>query len=165
MKIFRADLQVVLDNKFFEISGESLGLDSVQLTEDKIECTIHSEQASRGYYLKGKMAIAIQNSCDRCLIDFGSKQDIPFSILLTSDRDLISNDEHDVIYYTEQEDAVDISPVLVENILLDRPLKKLCSADCKGLCPTCGCNKNEQECACPNEVPDSRWDVLKHKLI
>ncbi|HIA22891.1 MAG TPA: DUF177 domain-containing protein, partial [Candidatus Marinimicrobia bacterium] len=32
----------------------------------------------------------------------------------------------------------------------------------KGLCPCCGCNKNEKNCACTTEINDSRWKVLKN---
>ncbi len=146
----------------FEISGASLGLEDVRFTEDKIACTIHSEHAPHGYFLKGRMAVSIQAFCDRCLIVFGSEKDIPFSILLTSDPDLVHNDENDVIYYTEQEEAVDISPILAENIILNCPLKTLCTVDCKGLCSSCGCNKNEQDCNCTQGSFESRWDALKN---
>lgn len=162
MKIFHTDLQVGLANKLFEISGASLGLEKIRFTEDKIACTIHSELAPHGYYLIGRMAVSIQDSCDRCLIAFGSERDIPFSILLTSNTDLVQNDENDVIFYTDQEEAVDIRPVLAENILVNRPLKRLCTVDCKGLCSSCGCNWNEQDCNCSQGSFDSRWDALKN---
>ena len=162
MKIFRTDLLVGLNNKLFEISSASLGLDKVSFTEDIITCTIHSEQAPNGYYLKGFMTVSIRESCDRCLIDFNSKQTIEFSILLTSDVTLINNDEHDVIFFTDQDDAVDINPVLAEYVLLDRPLKKLCTDDCNGLCTSCGCNKNEMDCDCTQDTQSSNWEVLKN---
>jgi uncharacterized protein len=162
MKIFRTDLHIGLNNKLFEISSASLGLVNVRFTEDKITCIIHSEITAHGYYLKGMMAVSTQESCDRCLIDFGSKREIKFTILLTSDTDLVNNDEQNVIYFNDQVEIVDISPVMAENLLLDRPLKKLCIDDCKGLCPCCGCNKNEKNCACTTEINDSRWKVLKN---
>lgn len=162
MKIFRTDLLIGLNNKLFEISSASLGLDNVQFTKDKIASIIHSEIAAHGYYLKGMMKVSTQESCDRCLIDFDSKREIKFSILLTSDSNLVNNDENNVIFFNDQEEAIDISPVMAENLLLDRPLKKLCIDDCKGLCPLCGCNKNDNNCACTKETNDSRWEVLKN---
>lgn len=161
MKIFRTDLQVGLNNKLFEISSTTLGLDKINFTEDKFTCSIHSERTSRGYYLKGKMALATRDCCDRCLIDFDVKSNVEFSILLTSDPELVTNDEHEVIFFNEQEEAVDISPIMAEYIMLDRPLKMLCTADCKGLCPGCGCNKNEDDCTCTSAANDTRWEVLK----
>ncbi|MFO7841307.1 MAG: DUF177 domain-containing protein, partial [Fidelibacterota bacterium] len=39
--------------------------------------------------------------------------------------------------------------------------KKLCSPDCKGLCPICGANLNHMNCSCKTENYDPRWDKLK----
>ncbi len=33
-------------------------------------------------------------------------------------------------------------------VLGDLPFVVLCREDCKGLCPTCGCNLNEETCDC-----------------
>jgi len=35
-----------------------------------------------------------------------------------------------------------------EELLLDFPMKVLCKPDCKGICPECGVDLNNQECAC-----------------
>ncbi len=161
MKIFRADLEVGLKDKLFDISSESLKLDEVRFSEKTFPCTIHSDAASHGYYLKGNMDVSTLEECDRCLSEFSSDRNINFSILLTSDSKLVNNDEHDIIFFTEQDDSVDISPVLAEYIQLDRPLKELCSDECKGLCPSCGCNLNEKDCLCTNDTADPRWDILK----
>jgi len=152
MKIFRTDLHVGLNKKLFEISSSSLELDNIQFSEEKIKVTIHSEDVSHGYYMKGLMAVSTLNVCDRCLIDYYLSQDIKFSILLTNNRELINSDEHDVIFFTDQEESVDISSILAENIQLNQPFKNVCSNDCKGLCSSCGCNKNIQECSCMNST-------------
>lgn len=161
MKIYRADLEIGLDNTFFEIPGASLEMDNVHFAEDKLTCTIHSEYAAHGYFLKGSMDVVTIEMCDRCLADFQAEAEVRFSILLTNDPDLVNNDEHDILFFNEQSESVDIGPALAEYIALDRPLKALCIADCKGLCPSCGCNKNEQDCNCTNDTTDPRWDVLK----
>jgi uncharacterized protein len=43
---------------------------------------------------------------------------------------------------------IDLDTDIREEIILDYPLKALCSLDCKGLCPKCGCNLNETQCNC-----------------
>ncbi len=40
-------------------------------------------------------------------------------------------------------------------IILEFPERFLCSEDCKGLCPVCGCNRNLNECTCGNEGYES----------
>lgn len=44
---------------------------------------------------------------------------------------------------------------------LEFPTRVLCREDCKGLCPNCGVNWNEQSCDCTTEQTDSRWDKLR----
>ena len=46
------------------------------------------------------------------------------------------------------------------------PLKRLCREDCRGLCPTCGRNRNTDDCACPapEEPVDPRLEPLR-KLV
>jgi len=43
---------------------------------------------------------------------------------------------------------LDTITLLKDQITLNMPLKILCSPDCKGLCPVCGCNLNTAECEC-----------------
>ncbi len=50
--------------------------------------------------------------------------------------------------YPLEHDFVDLAPLARDAILLDLPLAPLCREDCKGLCPYCGIDRNEETCAC-----------------
>lgn len=52
--------------------------------------------------------------------------------------------ELDVDYY--QGEGIDLRAVLTEQVLLEIPIKVLCSDTCKGLCPQCGADRNRQSC-------------------
>jgi len=41
------------------------------------------------------------------------------------------------------------------------PLKAICREDCKGLCPHCGKNLNQEQCNCAEPMEDPRWSALK----
>lgn len=43
---------------------------------------------------------------------------------------------------------LDIDKNVREEILINFPMKVLCSDGCKGICPGCGVNLNHQECKC-----------------
>lgn len=45
-------------------------------------------------------------------------------------------------------DVIDLDPYIREEIILDFPIKPLCSDSCKGLCLICGKNLNEGGCTC-----------------
>jgi uncharacterized protein len=50
--------------------------------------------------------------------------------------------------------------VVRDACILDLPLAPLCRADCAGLCPECGVNRNLEQCSC-DAPTDPRWDALR----
>jgi uncharacterized protein len=57
--------------------------------------------------------------------------------------------------------TLDIGEVLRDSLLVQVPYKPLCRADCRGLCPTCGVNLNEEVCGCKQQTVDPRLRVLE----
>ena len=47
---------------------------------------------------------------------------------------------------SDKEKILDISDDIRQEIILGYPLKPLCKASCKGLCPKCGKNLNDGDC-------------------
>jgi uncharacterized protein len=59
------------------------------------------------------------------------------------------------------DEALDLSDVAAEQVLLALPMRVVCDEKCAGLCPRCGANRNlEGACRCEPEV-DPRWAALK----
>jgi uncharacterized protein len=56
---------------------------------------------------------------------------------------------------------LDVASLLWQHLLLELPVKVLCAASCKGICPTCGADLNEGECACEAETGDPRLAPLR----
>ena len=50
--------------------------------------------------------------------------------------------------------------VLAEQVNLALPMKVICSSDCRGLCPHCGANLNNEECRCEKNGADPRMAPL-----
>lgn len=48
----------------------------------------------------------------------------------------------------QNQEILDITDDLRQEILIRVPAKVLCDKDCKGLCPTCGNNLNHLQCDC-----------------
>ena len=58
----------------------------------------------------------------------------------------INEAETEIGYYSGE--GMELEDSLREQILLAVPIKTLCRYDCKGLCSTCGANRNQQLCDC-----------------
>ena len=77
----------------------------------------------------------------------------------------ISEADTEIGFYTG--DGLLLEDALTEQVLLSAPLKAVCREECKGFCPGCGNNLNEESCACGAPSPDPRWAGLaeiKEKL-
>ncbi len=58
--------------------------------------------------------------------------------------------------------GIELNDVLREVVLLALPMQLTCGEDCKGICPTCGQNRNQSNCSCDNKIEDERWNGLKN---
>jgi uncharacterized protein len=56
---------------------------------------------------------------------------------------------------------LDAAGFLWEQFQLALPVKTLCSPMCRGVCVTCGANRNWAACACTTQSGDPRWNALR----
>lgn len=61
--------------------------------------------------------------------------------------------------------VLDMAALCWEEFSLALPIKPLCKAGCKGLCPNCGINLNTGTCACTQEEGDPRLSILRSLTI
>ncbi len=59
-----------------------------------------------------------------------------------------------------QDDYLDIDEAVKDGILLNLPMKFLCSPDCPGICPHCGKNLKNGRCDCQTVNVDPRLAIL-----
>jgi uncharacterized protein len=116
--------------------------------------------------LRGQLTAGFELSCARCLEPVAQDVKRDFELLyrpLGADagRDELSvtDAEAEIGYY--QGEGLLLEDVLREQVLLALPLKVTCREDCKGLCPHCGRNLNQERCSCTTAVEDPRWSSLK----
>ena len=59
---------------------------------------------------------------------------------------------------------LDIETVSAEQLMMEFPVKELCSDDCRGLCSKCGKDLNTGECGCEKKEIDPRLAILQKLL-
>jgi uncharacterized protein len=72
-------------------------------------------------------------------------------------------DEH-----TYSGDTINLAELVSEQILLGLPTYPLCRADCRGLCPQCGADRNRLSCRCTVEEgppPMTPFQEILKKII
>jgi len=80
--------------------------------------------------------------------------------LLFAEAGLDEADEDDVVPIPAGARELDLRPAVREEWLLAVPAFALCRDDCKGICPTCGADRNTGACNCAPD-PDVRWAGLR----
>jgi uncharacterized protein len=155
------------DGKWFKECFQDSGHPDFSLRKVDVQCQII--KTSGTIFIKGKISVSLVIYCSRCLEDVNLPVGGDFAYTLVpakpeTKEDLeLTAEELDISYY--QGDFIDLKPIICEQIILQIPVKPLCSEDCKGLCPRCGINLNTAACNCHLEFVDERLAALKNFKI
>lgn len=111
--------------------------------------------------VRGRLQGQLEMQCSRCLKPVTEQLDIPFHEVFqpVEDPDNVQDENEDITYVKGE--SVDLAHYVEEAFVLYLPLAPVCSEDCKGLCPSCGKDLNEDSCDCDTEVIDPRLAALK----
>jgi uncharacterized protein len=126
-------------------------------------------RTNRGVLVRGQFSTAADLECSRCLsvyveglrLDF-TEEFVPIVDIHTGAPAKLPRDEGTFLINDQHE--LDLEPAIREYGLLALPMKPLCRADCYGLCPRCGVNRNDETCGCILDEPDERFAVLRALL-
>lgn len=157
-----------------DFSGEedtlSQALESIPATKNvdidaRVRGRLQMLASGKDYFLLGTVYGTMRLQCSRCLTDFSVEKEIDVNMVIRQGTGKLSgrepDDSQDAVMYVEGPE-VDPAEIILQELLLEIPMKPLCRDDCPGLCPRCGALKGSPECTCPQDVPgDSRWTVIE----
>lgn len=119
-----------------------------------VDADLLIEGVVEGVYLRGAVVAPMRLTCARCLTEFD--RDVSVDI-----GELVAREPGPEDDYRLQDDlTLDPEPILRDALGLELPFAPLCREDCRGLCPTCGADRNVAPCACPEGI-DPRWAALE----
>ncbi len=131
---------------------------------------------SGGVLVRGMLTGTVVQPCDRCA------EDAPFTLAHTIDtfESVPHNASAQDVYAVSEEDEVDSTEAVESHIVIEKnmavlrladlcweefmlvlPMRPLCDVACKGLCPSCGINRNKGTCSCVESIQDSRLAALR----
>ncbi len=109
--------------------------------------------------------VSYNAECARCLKPLERCFKVGFERTVVSRGELANTSEDDGEDYVEVVDGkLDIELLAVEQLMMEFPMREVCSEDCKGLCMKCGKNLNEGDCDCPKKEIDPRLAILQKLL-
>ncbi|MBF0603933.1 MAG: DUF177 domain-containing protein [Nitrospirae bacterium] len=152
------------------ISGGQLSLPPEEMMlPDPVAVEITVARANNDQWrISGTLVYKGQYVCSRCLESFGREQNSPIDRLFCVGSDPARNHkvrslEDDQTFLPSGELA--IQDLVREELLLDLPMIPVCSDDCCGLCPQCGCNRNHERCQCEDNTREGPFSRLKEMKL
>jgi DUF177 domain-containing protein len=112
----------------------------------------------------GHVAAKGRMTCARCLASLTSSIEADVHEiyhLVEGPAPFRTGDDEELHFVNRRASRVDIAPAIREQLLLEIPIKVLCSEACRGLCPVCGVNRNEEACRCEAPAGDARWNAFR----
>ena len=145
------------------VNGEVLGIDPEELSTGKDgRFKAHVERSDDGsLHVRGHLRLKTSGPCARCLADTPLELDQELDLFfLPESRTVAEHDDEegaelqdrDLVVAFYRGDILDLGATVREQVLLAQPMKRLCREDCKGVCPTCGADRNLSACGCPKEA-------------
>lgn len=146
---FETDVQLWEEGQWVHVSGEAVG----------------TNVDGRYVLVTGKVVGMVELECSRCLTVFEQKIEAPFEAqcdirtfhMLAEGLPVEEGEEITAIFDANSADLWELSR---QALIVNLPMRPLCSEDCKGLCPICGANLNETTCDCQPPA-DPRWAALE----
>jgi len=126
-----------------------------------VKVHVHLTRINDGILAQGDLRTVIETLCSRCTepaeqtIAYHFEEQFRPTIDIVSGHPLKEEDEDPTapVYFIDANHNLDMDELLREGIVIETPMHPLCSAGCKGLCPTCGANLNLGKCGCEPDAP------------
>ena len=154
-----------------ELSVEApaqLGIEVLSVPEGSpVELDLRLEAVMEGVLLTGTATAALEGECVRCLEPIEDEVHVTLQELFVypdqHDR-AAEHDDHDLDDETsrlDEDDLLDLEPLLRDAVVLALPFQPLCMDDCPGLCAECGARLADDPDHAHDDPIDPRWAGLQ----
>ncbi|HVH31672.1 MAG TPA: DUF177 domain-containing protein [bacterium] len=155
-QVRRAAFDEVVDSK-----TEDLAFDT------PVRGQVEVDRTAQTLRLRGQLTTTAHLVCGRCLTPY--QQDLAIAV---EEEFLVGGSPvprdgalrpEDFVVSLGPDLVLDVTEAVRQHLLLAVPMVPVCRPACRGLCPRCGKNLNEQDCGCePVETIDPRLAALRH---
>jgi uncharacterized protein len=144
--------RVAIEGHLFDLAVSGSAIEP----EAPISARALLESVTEGILVTASVTAPWHGECRRCLE--------PATGVIESDVCELFCDTGAEDTYPLGGELLDLAPLVRDACILELPLAPLCSAECRGLCPECGVNRNTESCTCSAPV-DPRWAALSSLAV
>lgn len=120
-------------------------------------------RSGKDVFFLGTVMGILHLQCSRCLKDFDAEKEVNFNTIIRSrvgepSPEKEADESEEDVYFIEGLEF-DPADIIVQELILEIPMKPLCSEECPGLCPRCGASQGS--CSCSKEdLAAPKWEAL-----
>jgi uncharacterized metal-binding protein YceD (DUF177 family) len=119
----------------------------LQVFAHEVDCQFHLDLNKKDVYLSGEAGTSIHAICGRCGKEFDQPMNVDISLTCSpgsapKGSNVYQEADEGLVFYRHSE--LDLTEIVREQLLLSLPIQYFCQESCKGLCPHCGANLNEE---------------------
>jgi len=130
-----------------------------------IKAELTAQKTGEEYYVQGEISASAKLECARCTEEFTQNVTGEAGFIFCAEEsrkdDGDATDDEDYVFFEGSDPRGDISEIVRQALILGIGLMPLCASDCRGICPSCGKNMNNDTCDCNQGTIDERWEDLR----
>ena len=133
---------------------------------DRAQGWVRVIRTHQGVLVRAKLESQVRLTCSRCVTGFACTTVITIEEESSPTIDPVTRRKTEPLgenqgeIILDDQHVLDMSEVVRQYVLTGVPIKPLCREECRGLCPECGTNLNEEKCKCKAVPVDPRWGPL-----
>lgn len=150
----------------FAVTAEEIGLaDPYFQFPSAVEIDLVVNRSLHTLSVKASVRFALAGECCRCLGRTETSVQADLDLLIQrkdatpEELEALAEDE-DVVIVDPGKRELDLTGRIRDVAALELPMRVYCRDDCRGLCPQCGQNLNDEDCQCVELKVDPRWESL-----
>lgn len=166
LRIAVEDIREGVSTLEFTCGSEEVGLEEEDVCfTGPVVARLKLTRTDDKVFVKAELSVAIELECARCLRPVQRTLEATLESQYRPLPKMVQYplDDIGIRYYSGE--YIDLSDDFRESLLLELPVKILCSEDCRGLCPYCGQDLNKGSCNCylePEEIRTPKFaDLIK----
>lgn len=153
--------------RVYDIDAEMPPLDDELTVVAPFHGVVKFIRVGVGVFVTGRFETIVELECAHCLsifrapVSFEIEEEFRPTLDVATGARLPQDEGQDTATLIDEHHILDLAEVVRQELLLSLPPSPICKPDCRGFCPHCGQNLNEEGCDCETKVIDPRWEALK----
>jgi len=127
-------------------------------------------RTDKGIFVDARVSACLRVTCSRCLkrttypVDMSIEEEYLPTLDITTGQSLRVPANSEGTFTIDRQHGLDLQEALRQASITSQPMKPLCGDDCRGICPDCGSDNNQNPCSCSEGAVDPKWLPLTRLL-